>query len=235
MKNAIELAKRIQGVKDLLGEARKCKVDDVSQFVGLGLLNGAEYKEYVSLKRLEGETYKLGQDAADAVIRPDGWDRYPARYKAIVIRLAEIEPGIKLEKEVGEWLFKLTTYPGARYNSGGSFGEELGVTDIADRTFELFKTLATGEQEEYEELTEAKKRLSDRDGTIVRRVNQENYDAWKKAQEKARQNAIEKFTNEHREEFARYNALKKLVEVRRQAKLRVIGEKVRGILTKALK
>ena len=232
--NRNTFAKNISGIKDLVALARSYQTGDVGQYVPLGLMTAEEAVEFQKAWELVGRMYKVGEAAKEAVKRPEWRDKYPKEYIRILDRLAVLEPEHKLTDEIGEIISNLTAKPVNRYADGDSFGRQLGVAEIAGKAVEYFRSLSEPNLEEYLELKDSKERRSQRDGTIVKRVNHENYDAWVHAQNQARDAATEKFAVENAEGLNKKKQLDRLIETRRAAKFLEIGQAIAKVLSDAL-
>jgi hypothetical protein len=232
--NRNTFAKKLSGIKDLVALARSYQMGDVGQYVSLGLMSADEAIEFQKGWELVGRIYKVGEAAKEAVKRPKWRDKYPKEYLRILDRLEVLEPEHKLTDEIGEIISNLTAKPVNRYWNGDSFGGQLGVAETAVKAVEYFRSLPDPNLEEYLELKDSKERRSQRDGTIVKRVNHENYDAWTHAQNKARDAAVEKFAAENAAALDKKKQLDRLIETRRAAKLLEIGQAIAKVLSAAL-
>ncbi len=229
-------AKKIQPVKDLLALARSYQTGNTGEWVALGLITAEEYADYMNGSAVESKMWKVGRDAEEAVQRPDCFDQYPKEYQAILKRLAVLEPDVKLVKDTWEMLRGLTSMRGNRYSDGSSFGSRLGISDAADLAFAFFKDLPGEDGAEYNELKATQERRSQRDGTVVRRINHANYDSWEAERRKAKVAAMEAFALEpaNAAAIARKKEVEDLVDRRQDEKVRGIGKAIRECLVKAL-
>ena len=233
MKQA-EFAKTIQPVKDLLKLADSYITGNVGEWVGAGLMTESEFQEWRRVGELESQMYHVGRDAEDSIPRPDCFDQYPKEYQDILRRLAELEPDVNLIKGTREMLRSLTSNRGNQYGDRTTRGSRLGIDQVADQVFAFFESLPGEDMTEYSNLKAAQERRSQREGTIVRRINHASFDAWDAQKREARAAAMGTFRLEHKADFELKARIDSAVERRRKDKIQEIGRWINAALVKAM-
>jgi len=228
-----KIINNLKGLTDLSDLARSYYTGNVGEWVGLGLLTEAEYLEYVAGATAEGQVYKAGRAAEDAIPFPDlSVDpRLPKAYREIVGRMAELQPLVDADKTVYGILWNMN----ARRSVGAqTIGEQWGLGDLAGRAIEAINKAEYDCRGEYGSLQGAKT-PKERQGTIVNRIRIENYDRTEAARRKAREEALKLERAKNVVVLQRYAELKRLVEKRRNEKVKPIRDAMKKVLEGALK
>ena len=224
---------KLKGLADLSDLARSYYTGSVGEWVGLGLLTEAEYDEYLKGSAAEHQVYKAGRDAEDAIPFADLYadPRLPKPYRVIIERMAELKPLVDTDKAVNGILRNMNSRArgGAR-----TIGEQWGLGDLAARVLDKLNKAEDACRGEYHSL-EGAKSPKDRPGTLVQRIRIENYDKVEAARRKARQDAQEAEAAKNPRTIQRKKGLERLVEKRRDEKVKPIRDAMKKVLEGALK
>jgi len=228
-----KIINKLKGLSDLSDLARSYYTGNVGEWVGLGLLTESEYEEYRLGAAAESLVYKAGRDAEDAIPYGDLYadPRLPKAYRDIIERMAELKPLVDADRTAGNILRNMNSRgrPGAQ-----TIGEQWGLGDLAARAIEAINKAEDDCRGEYGSL-ERQKTPKERQGTIVNRIRIENYDKGEAARKTARAEAMEAAAARNPRSIRRKKELDRLVERRRNEKVKPIREAMKKVLEDALK
>ena len=228
-----KIINKLKGLADLSDLARSYYTGTVGEWVGLGLLTESEYQEYRLGSASEIQVYKAGRAAEDAIPFPDlSTDpRLPKAYREIVKRMAELKPLVDADGSVSNILRNMNS----RGQRGAqTIGEQWGLGDLAARALDVINKAEDDCRGEYYSL-ERQTTPKERQGTIVNRIRIENYDKTEAARRKARAGAMEAAAAWNPRSIRRKKELERLVEKRRNEKVKPLREAMKKVLEDALK
>jgi len=228
-----EVINNLKGLAALSDLARSYYTGNVGEWVGLGLLTESEYDEYCLGAAAEHQVYKAGRDAEDAIpfVDLEADPRLPKAYRAIVERMAELKPLVDADKAVNSILRNMGSLSP---HGNRTIGEQWGLADLAQRAQVAINKAEDDFRGDYYSLGKEKE-PKERQGTIVNRIRIENYDKGEAARKKARAEAMEAAAARNPRSIRRKKELDRLVEKRRDEKIKPIREAMKKVLEDALK
>jgi hypothetical protein len=224
------LVNKLSRIPELYEEARKYFTGDVSEWVKLGLFTEEELKEYQHIGDIQGKISLLISKAEDAIPFPDFATNpdYPDAYLAIMKRIKELEPFIKLDKSVNSTLANLRSSP--YYNT---IANTLHLSSPADKIQSLLRNSDSPLQDEYNHLN-IKKERKERTGTKVKRIRLQIGDALREQRATAKEQIYTQVQAKYGHLLKRGEELDRLREQRRIEKLQPIRKEIRTILDNIL-
>ena len=229
----IELTKKLAGIVELKKQVEELRTGETNKFVALGFLSQEEFDEWQRVSQVSYQEYHVGHAAEEAIRYEIPMNQYPKEYQKLVRRMDELKPDVDLSKEVWEILSGMTPRKPNRYSNGTCLGEQLNVADRAQQLFTFLMTTTTEEEQELDELKASQERKT-REGTVVRRINQEAWSKTDALQKAAGAKAREEYHQAHLVEINRKEELDQLIETRREMKLLVVGKAINDLLQSVL-
>jgi len=218
------IIKKLEKLPELYDQIRELHTGDTSERVGLGLLTKEELAEQREYYDVVGLAHRAREEVEKKMEQPDVMPLYPPEYQVLAKRKGELDKLHQLYRGVDNALSCLS--PSSYF---GRNDVPFGISRLVSDVRELLKSSDSPEFEERRELAE-KMEFKEREGTKVRRINQQVFQDWYRERSAAGDKASQAVLDENEAIVRRDKEIERAVLQRRTAMCKPIYAEIAELL-----